>query len=362
MIKPHQFIVLAVASVLSVVLALGMFASANRWSAGKVEGSAFLPELVRGINTIGAIEVTQGGQSLTIERAGQAWRVRDRAGYPAKPETARTLLVALAQAQLVEPRTSVKDKLALLELEDPAGKDAKSRRVRALDAAGKVVSDVVLGRTRFDAFGAGKGGMYVRRAAETQSWLATGDPRVTADIKDWVDTKVFASDAAKVTRLSIENAGEEAIVIERTPPEPKEPPKDAAADAKAPPKPPAKEGKFRLAAVPDGKKLKQGVTMDAIVESFGSIDLEDVRKLDATPAGDAVQVLKLESEGGPAVTFRLRKDGDASWISFVATGAEGDAKKRSDEINAKAQGWEFKIPNWKAEQIGKRRADLLETS
>lgn len=368
MIKPHQFIVLAGASAVSVVLALGLFVSANRWSAGKVEGSAFLPELAKGINTVGAIEVTQGGQSLTIERAGQAWRVRDRGGFPAKPEAARTLLVALAQAQIVEPRTSVKEKFALLELEDPTAKDAKSRRVRALDTSGKVISDVVLGRTRFDAFGAGKGGMYVRRFPETQSWLATGDPRVTAEIKDWVDTKVFASDATKVTRLTIENPGEEALTIDRTPPEVKDPPKDASAEAEKtkeapkPPSPPAKEGKFRLAAMPDGKKLKQGVTMDAIVESFGSIDLDDVRKLDSTPAGDAVQVLKLESEGGPAVTFRLRKDGDSSWISFSATGAEGDAKKKSDEINAKSQGWEFKIPNWKAEQIGKRRADLFETS
>jgi hypothetical protein len=367
-IKPHQFIGLAAASAVSVILALGLYAGANRWSTGTVEGAAFLPELARNINSVGAIEVTQGGQTLTIERAGQAWKVRDRGGYLAKPEVARTLLVALVQAQLIEPRTSAKGKLALLELEDPAGKDAKSRRVRVLDTAGKPISDAVLGKTRYDAFGSGKGGMYVRRAAETQSWLATGDPRVTADIKDWVDTKVFTGDATKVARLTIENPGEEALVIERTPPEPKEPPKDVAAeakDAKAPPEPtapPAKDGKFRLAAMPDGKKLKQGVTIDAIVESFGSIDLDDVRKLEATPSGDMVQVLKLENEGGPAVTFRLRKDGDARWLSLSAAGAEGEAKKKAEELNAKVGGWEFKIPGWKAEQIGKRRTDLFETS
>ena len=368
MIKPHQFIALAAASAASVVLALGLYASSNRWSAGRVEGSAFLPDLAKNINSVGAVEVTQGGHTLTIERSGNAWKVRDRAGFPAKPEAARTLLIALAQARLGEPRTSMKDKLSLLELEDPAAKDAKSRRVRVLDTGGKVLSDVVLGKTRYDAFGAGKGGMYVRQAAATQSWLATGDPRVTADIKDWVDTKVFASDATKVARLTIENPGEEPLLIERTPPPPKEPPKDATADtakANEPPKPPAapsKDGKFRLAALPDGKKLKKGITMDSIVEAFGSIDLDDVRKLDATPAGDAVQVLKLETEGGPTVTFRLRKDGDASWLSLTAAGTEGDAKKTADEINARTQGWEFKIPSWKAEQIGKRRADLFETS
>ena len=357
MIKPHQFIGLAAASALSMLLALGLYVSSNRWSAGKVEGAAFVPELGRSINSVAAIEVTHGGQTLTIERAGQAWKVRERAGFPAKPEMARTLLVALAQAQLIEPRTSVKDKLGLLELEDPQGKDAKSRRVRVLDAGGKPISEVVLGKTRQDAFGSGKGGIYVRRAAETQTWLATGDPKATAEIKDWVETKVFAAEAAKVVRLTIETPGEDALVIEKTPPEPKE-----AAEAKAPPKPPgppAKDGKFRLASIPEGKKLKQGVTMDSIVEAFDAISLDDVRRLDATPTGDKVQVLKLESEGGPSVTFRLRKDGEASWLSLTAVG-EGDAKKAADEINGRAQGWEFKLATWKAEQIGKRRADLLE--
>jgi hypothetical protein len=75
-IKPHQFISLAAASAVSVVLALGVYAGANRWSAGKVEGEAFLPDLASRINTVGAIEVTQGGQTLTIARDGALWKVR----------------------------------------------------------------------------------------------------------------------------------------------------------------------------------------------------------------------------------------------------------------------------------------------
>ena len=355
MIKPHQFIGIAAASAVSVVLALGLYFAKNPWSVGKVEGTAFLPDLAKSINSVAAIEVTQTGKTLTIDRAGQAWTIRERAGYPAKSDTARALLVSLAQSQLVEPRTSVKDKLALLELEDPTAKDAKSRRVRVLDGAAKPISDVILGKTRFEAFGAGKGGVYVRRAAEMQSWLATGEPKVSSDIKDWIDTKVFASDTQKVTKLTVDTSGEEPLVIQKSP--------SADASKETPPPPGApKDGKFRLAAMPDGKKLKQGVTIDSIVEAFASIDLDDVRKLDATPPGEAVQVLKLESEGGPVVTFRLHKDGEASWLSLSATGADGDAKKKADEINSKAKGWEYKIPNWKAEQIGKRRADLFETS
>lgn len=360
MIKPHQFVGLAGATAISVLLALGLYASGNRWSAGKVEGEPFLPELAQKINVASAIEITQGGQKLTLDRVGERWVVRERGGYPAKPDAARALLVTLAQAQLIEPKTSVKDRLGLLELEDPGAKDSKSRGIRVLDISSKPISEIVLGKTRFDAFGPGKGGAYVRRSGSTQSWLATGDPKVTADIKDWVETKVFAGDAAKIVRLTIEHPGEDPLVIEKTPPEVKdEKPKDAAA---APPPPPTKESKFRLAKVPDGKKLKKDAGVDAIVEAFNSIDFDDVRKIDATPSGDKVIVLKLESEGSPTVTFRVRKDADgANWLSLTAAG-DGEAKKRADEINAKSGGWEFKIPTWKADQITKRSSDLLETS
>lgn len=361
MIKPHQFISLAAATAVSVVLALGLYVTTNRWSAGTVEGAAFLPDLRANLATVNAIEVTEGGKTLTIEGAGAAWKVRERGGFPVKPEAVRKLLLALAEAQLVEPRTATQDKLALLELEDPTVKDAKSRRVRILGAGGKPLADVMIGKTRFDAFGSGKGGIYVRRFNEMQSWLATGDPKVTADIKDWIETKVFGADADKAVKVTIQSPGEEPLVVEKSPPAEKA---AAAGDATAPPKPPgppAKVSKFRLANMPEGKKLKDGANIDQIVDGFASIDLDDVRKLDATPADDKVTIVKLEREASPTVTFRIRKDGDTNWLSLAATG-EGEAKKAADELNAKAQGWEFKIPNWKAEQIGKRRADLFETS
>ena len=357
MIKPQQFIVLAAATAVSVVLALGVYVSNNNWSKGTVVGAAFLPDLASRINSVGAVEVTQGGSTITLVRDGAAWKVKERDGFPAKPEGPRALLVALAQAQLVEPRTAVAEKLPMLELEDPAAKDSKSRHVRVLDESGKVISDVLLGKTRYDAFGSGKGGIYVRRAGETQSWLATGDPKVTSDLKDWIETSVYSGEMAKIAKVTIENPGEEALVIEKRPPEEKKP--DDAKDTKAAPTKP--EGKYQLARVPEGKKLKESAKLDDVVEAFGSINLDDVRKLGAPPAGDKVQVIKVEAEKGPTVTFHLRTDGEARWLSLSATG-EGDAKKKADDINAKAKGWEFKIPKWKADQIGKRRADLFETT
>ena len=87
--------------------------------------------------------------------------------------------------------------------------------------------------------------------------------------------------------------------------------------------------------------------------------MEDVRKLDAAPSGAGVSIVKIETADGPTTTLRLRKDGDSNWLSVAATG-EGEAKKAADEIVKRTQGWEFKIPAYKADAILKKRADLLE--
>ncbi len=351
MIKPQQFAGLAAAAAVSVLAAAVLYSVNNRWSAGKVEGAVLAPGLARQEKAIAVIEITQGEKKVTLERSGEQWKLRERAGYPANAERVSALLNTIARAEMIEPKTAAKDRHKQLELEDPSAKDAKSRGLRILDAKGKPLAEVVLGKSRNDAFGAGKSGTYVRRLNEAQTWLATGEPKGGVEFKDWASATAYEVETAKALKLTLEHPGEEALVIEKN---------DAKDAGDKDPK--AKDTKFKLAKMPDGKKLKDGASIDQIVQGFAGIEIEDVRKLDATPAGDKVSVLRLEQEGGLVTTFRLRKDGDASWLSFQAAGGEGDVKKKGDEINGKASGWEFKIPQWKADQIGKRRADLFETS
>lgn len=340
MIKPQHFVALAIATLLSVFLSIGLYAANYRFSTGKIEGTLLLPDLTRQSERIASIQLQQGDKKITLNRNGAAWTIAEREGYPANPDRVRALLLALSRMELVEQRTALKDKWKLLELEDPAAKDAKSRLVRLLDAKGAAIGEIVLGKARHDAFGPGKGGIYVRRPAEQQTWLAMGDPKGGVDLKDWVALTAFELDTATITKITIEHPGEEPIVVEKGD---------------------GKESTFKLAkAIPEGMKLKQGFTIDQIGGGFAAIELDDVRRLAQTPTGDKVSIIKLETEGGPLVTFRLRKDGDASWLSFSATGEKDDAKKKAEAINARAVGWEFKLPQWKLDQIGRRMADMIE--
>lgn len=353
---PRNFIYLAIAAALSVLFAVVSFASNNQWSTGRAAGAKLFPALVSDASQIATIEVRQGDDTVVLERTGGSWGLKNRGNYPADPSKVRTLLVGLSEADLVESKTRRLDRYAALELEDPADKGAKSRIVRLLGAKGNVMGEVVIGKKRLDLLGTGKSGTYVRKPGDPQTWLASAELDASAVAKDWLKTSVFMADAAKISRVTIEIPGEQPLRIERQ----AAPAKDAK-DTKqsVPPDPAAAKLQFAGFPLPD-KKLKDAGAAESIARALASIDMEDVRKLDA-PSGAGASTVRIESADGPTTTLRLRKDGDAHWLSLAATG-EGEAKTAADEINQRTQGWEFRIPAAKADSILKKRADLLDTA
>jgi hypothetical protein len=338
--KPSSFAALAVITAFAVALALSTYATQNRWSQAQVSGAPLFPGLAAQAGKIGKIEIKQGDKAVTLARDKEGWVLADRAGYPAKPDAVRALLVKLAQVELVEGKTRSKDRYGLLELEDPAGKEAKSRLLRLVDDKGGVMAEAVIGKKRYDAFGSGKGGTYVRRPADAQAWLSNADIDAPVAVRDWVQPGILDLSSDKIAKLTVEVPGEPPLVIARD-----------KADA----------SKFTLVDMPDGKKLKEGAGIDAIPRAAGTIDLEDVRKASGAPAGDA-STAKIEGDAGLNVTLKLAKDGEDYWLSVDAAGSEEASKKTAEDIMRRVQGWEFKIPAAKAQSILKRRADLFEAS
>ena len=284
--------------------------------AGEGHGRPLFPASPRKAAKIARIELRQGDKKLALARdKDQAWVLADRGGYPAKPEAVRTLLVRLAEAQLVEPKTRKSDRFAMLELEDAGAKDTKSREVRLLDHKGGVIAQAIIGKKRWMRSARSKAGTYVRRPEDAQAWLANADVEMSAGVRDWVQPTLIDQDASKIKSVTVEIPDEAPLRIERE-----------AGDA----------GKHKLVAIPDGKKLKQGGDVDAIVRAVGALDLEDVRKLDPAAAGD-VSTARFETDSGLAVTLTLRKDGGDTWVSLSARG-DGEAKKAADDDQHPQQG------------------------
>lgn len=338
--KPQTFSALLIAAIVTSAFAIVSYASNNRVARPKVAGAPLVSGLAANAPRIARVEIKQGEKSVALALEGGAWVLSSRGNYPARADAVRGLLVKMAEADLVEPKTNVKDRFGLLELEDPAGKDAKSRLVRLLDAKGGLITEVVVGKKRVDAFGANRTGTYVRRPGDDQTWLASADLEASVNAKDWVASAVLDVQPAKIAAVTIEVPGEPALKLVR--------------DAAGGPAP-----KFNIASLAADKKLKEGASPDTLVRAAATLDLDDVRKADPAAKHDAGTVT-IDGEKGLKVVLGLRKSGDDTWATITASGADGEAKTHAEEITKKTAGFEFKLPAGKAAAILKKQSDLVE--
>ena len=318
--KPRTIAELGLVALVALAVAATTYVSQNRWSQAKVTEHHSFPASPRKARRSRAIELRQGDKKLALERKDQPGCWPTAEAIPPEPEAVRTLLVRLAEAQLVEPKTRKSDRFALLELEDAGAKDTKSREVRLLDQQGGLLAQAIIGKKRQDAFGSSKAGTYVRWPEDVQAWLANTDVEISAAVRDWVQPTLIDQDASKIKSVTVEIPNEAPLRIERE-----------AGDA----------GKHKLVAIPDGKKLKQGGDVDAIRTRRGRP--RSRRRPQARSGGSRRRQHRTLRD-----RQRPRRDlnpapGRRGYLGLVKRARRRGGKKAADEINTRSKDFEFKI-------------------
>ena len=96
---------------------------------------------------------------------------------------------------------------------------------------------------------ASKGGTYVRRPGDDQTWLADRPLQVGLSLRDWIKTRLIDLDVKSIKSIRIEREGEAAIDIKRS-----------------------DDGtQHELAVMPAGKKLKYVSAVDDVAEAISLI-------------------------------------------------------------------------------------------
>ncbi|GAB4239307.1 MAG: DUF4340 domain-containing protein [Methyloligellaceae bacterium] len=340
-ITPRLFLGLTAAALICTAAALAVYSAGNRWAPASREGVLAFPSLKSRINDVQVIELTKGGDKLVLKRKGAEWIADDPYAYPVRIEEVRRFLIGFVEARLEEPKTRKREKYALLGLDDPEKKDAEARRVRLLDGSGGVIAEAIIGTKKWNAFGSGNNGHYLRKPDDPQSWLASLDVKSSPKIRDWVDREIFSTTLEDIRSLTIEHPGEEPVRIVK-----KEGEKDA----------------FELAGLPqDAKRKKDAPGVVSTAESYTGIELDDLRKRDPQSRGEWASIARLETQEGLTLTVHHRMEGEDHWISLQASGS-GAAREKAEKINARVEKWEFRIPDWKADSMFRHLSEFIETS
>ena len=361
----RTFGALAVVAVLLAALAiLGQRGSDTASIAGDTAGQAFLPALGAALGDIERIEITGAGRErlVSLERAGDGWTVAEQDGYPAAAAEVNALLIALAEAKIVEEKTADSGFHARLGVE----------AIDAAEAAGLELA-LVAGSQRFDFVlgdSYGSTARYARLADSARSVLIDRDPDVTRDPADWLAPGILAIAAGRTQQVTIEHADGERLVVR----------KDETAQAN-----------FDVEAVPEGRELQYAGIADVTGSVLQGLELEGVSRQPETPGERLASVEFRTFDGLEIVAEATAAEDGEPWISFAArideerasvvAGAGADTDTDSDavadadadadvdaaaavsaeaaEINARLAGWRFRIPAYQYSQLTRRMEDLL---
>jgi hypothetical protein len=338
------------------------------------QGAALAPALDDALNDIERVTLKKAGGEViaTLERRPESWVVAEKSDYRADVGKIRQGLVALAEARILEQKTSNPEFYARLGVEDIA--DAKATGIAiGFTASGRELPTLILGNAEGAKF------RYARREGEMQSYLIDRAPDLPRSAAQWVDTQIIDVRGERVREVTITHADGEVVTISKT-----------ASDAT----------NFDVANVPDGRELLYPGVANVVGNALRELKLEDVQSAATEEAPGDVRV-EYRTFDGLVVTVRGSEQGDESWLTFEASfspdaaqpttatpgssaanpaadsdEAEADAAPggssatpasaepvdvaaETQRINQRVGGWRYRIAGYQYDQMTRRMSDLL---
>lgn len=355
-------------------------------------GEKLFPDLGTELNSVVRIDVAEHDKSFSVVREGDEWKLRDRAGYRVDPNVVKTVLSALVEMETVEAKTDKPASYSRVHVQDVTAKDAKSLQLVLKNQAGKDVARLLIGKSRDSRTATGADRLYVRLPGEAQSWLVKSQLKVDKDPTRWLDRKVADIARDRVIRVATSQPDGGRLVLAKDKP--------------------GEDGKFQIqGAVPEGMKPKSAGDLGAPAGGLSSLEFDDVKRVaDVDFAKKPVGEAEYKTVDGLVVSIRMSEVDGTVWAIVsasvdesvrpaasetaksepakpdTAAKPEGEAKpaddkaaekkpeepakpaikpldevrKEAEAINARVQGWAYKLPSYAVTQFQSKMADMVE--
>jgi hypothetical protein len=332
-VKPRTLLLLTLAT----LIALAFTWILQREPGSRAPGQLLLPELAPLLADIERLSIHAGGrEAFTLQRDTEGWSVPAKGGYPVDTVTLRGLLRDLAEARVLETKTSNPALHHRLGVEVVNGRPGSGVLLR-LEGGGRSTA-VVIGQRETR----GLPGTHVRRLDDDTALLVDRDLQPARDPVDWLEREILDIAVEEVLSLEIERPDGERLVVERD-----------------------DLGIFMIANLPEGRRPSGPTAAEAVARGLSGLRLDDVRPVDdglpEHPPTRAVYRLSdgliIEARNWESLSMAGGAD---HWIAFSAR-PEGDETtiERATSLNARLAPWLYRLPAWRHEQLTRRLEDLL---
>ncbi len=325
----RNLIILGAAALISVVLAAAVLIQRAEQGSSHFVSSEFIPGFAANVKNAAVIHVASHGSEFDVAFVGGKWVLPGHGGYPADFDQVRHTLIGLAALQTLAPKTDRADWLHYVNLDTPPQGNGIAFTVK--DASGKTLASLITGVPEQLGDANGTVGLFVRHPGENQTYLARSVFQPSGDLLSWINTSVINLGAARIQQVIVTPPRGKGYTVTRA--------KDS-------------DLKFTLANPPKTGNPNQQM-VDAVSYAVSSFSLEDVQpaaSVDFSAASHAVG----KGFDGLVITVDIAPKGKDLWgrlTASTAPGASAGAVKDAGEINAKAGGWAYKMPDQKGKAL-----------
>jgi hypothetical protein len=320
---------LLIAGIALVVFAIWL-SSRRHLERSIMAGDLVLPGLEQNVNGVTTIRLRKAGDvQTTLQKDGGGWNVSER-GWPADLSKVRKLLLDLGALNIVEEKTRIAANYPALGVEEVSDPKASGTRVEVVTPARSWA--LIVGKSS-----SGKSG-FVRVVGAAQSLLAAPLLSVDADPKGWLAQPLIDIPAQRVRMVEEKPAQGPAFTAAR---EKKE------------------DANFSVSPLPKGRVLNGPGAAASVTAGLSSLELDDVHKA-KVPADAQVSHAVFRTFDGLEVDVSGRKDDTHSLVAFTASSSAKETEAEAQKLNARLNGWEFEIPDYKYTAIFTPLEDLLQ--
>lgn len=330
--RRRDLLILGIAAVVLVLLAALALYRQEKAAAPASSPETMFPGLAHHVREVAKIHVASQkfGAFDVVFVPEKGWVLPERGNYPASFAQVNKTINGIATLQTIEPRTARVDWLRYLDL-DPPSSGGKGVLITLFDEKGNALASIIAGKTQDIGDTSGLSGIFVRKPDAMQSWLARGVLQPAADPAEWMDRTVMDVDRARIQQVDVFLANGPSYSVKRDKPS---------------------DPDFRLASLPKGRELLNSQSPDGVAVAVVGFTFDDIKPAQNFDFSNAARVVTRTFDG-LTVTAKVIAQGADYWVHLEAAGAPNNPKARDEAraIDARADGWAYKLPAYKGQQF-----------
>ncbi|MGB5542320.1 MAG: DUF4340 domain-containing protein [Gammaproteobacteria bacterium] len=353
--KGRTLIALTVAALLAGIVALWLGQTSR--PASLAGGDYFYPGFDQQINEVSTIHLLSSDEAsgITLVRKDNRWVVQEKSGHAADAGAIRNLLLKLAEARVLESKTSNPALYPRLGVEDVSGESGSGVLLKIEGPTPP--TQLIIGNIETRA----GSGTYVRTQGESGSYLINKELQPKRQAQEWLDRQLLDISPEMIRTVTIRHSDGEIVRLLGI------------------------DGHLALATIPEGRELSSPAATSPIGRGLENLRLEDVMPAAQFDAGDPLAVVSYQLIDGRLITLRAWQIGNDRYIALelgmamedqdpVSGGvAQSDGEQASDAESQTARadveqvardseqlaGWIYRISVPRYEQLVRRSEDLL---